>query len=66
MKNFFRIYNDYIYFSQQQIKEFEQEYEIIIQKDFDEITYQMDKYLENQEKTYKKLHKFILPSISRY
>jgi hypothetical protein len=54
-----------LFFSQQQLKDLEQEYDLIIRKDFDEITYQIDKYLQNQQKTYKKLHKLILPSMSR-
>lgn len=33
------------FLNQQQLKEFESEYNVIIQQDFDEITYQIDKYL---------------------
>ncbi|CAF0967874.1 unnamed protein product [Rotaria sp. Silwood1] len=51
--------------SQQQLKDLEQEYGLIIRKDFDEITYQIDKYLYKQQETYKKLHKLILSSMSR-
>ncbi|CAF1059519.1 unnamed protein product [Rotaria sordida] len=51
--------------SQQQLKDLEQEYDLIIRKDFNEITYQIDKYLQKQQQTYKKLRKLILPSISR-
>ena len=31
--------------SQQQLKQFEHDYDMIIRQDFDEITYQIDKYL---------------------
>jgi hypothetical protein len=55
----------FLFFSQQELKELEQEYDLIIQKDFDEITYQIDKYFQKQKKTYKKLHKLILPSMLR-
>ncbi|CAF4489967.1 unnamed protein product [Rotaria sp. Silwood2] len=55
----------FLSFSQQQLKDLEQEYGLIIQKDFDEITYQIDKYLHKQQQTYKKLRELILPSISR-
>lgn len=51
------------YFSQQKLKDLEQEYDLIIRKDFDEVTYQIDKYLHRQQQTYKKLHKLILPSM---
>ncbi|CAF2484381.1 unnamed protein product [Rotaria sp. Silwood2] len=46
--------------SQQELKEYEHEYDLTIQKDFDEITYQIDKFLQNQKTSYKKLRKFIL------
>ncbi|CAF1087032.1 unnamed protein product [Rotaria sp. Silwood1] len=49
--------------SQQETKEYEHEYELIIQKDFDEITYQIDKFLQNQKKSYKKLRQFIINEI---
>ncbi|CAF0912941.1 unnamed protein product [Adineta steineri] len=48
-------------YSQQQIKDLEQEYNIIIQKDYEEIIYQIDKYLEKNREKYEKLHKLILP-----
>lgn len=48
-------------FSQQQLKDLEKEYDLVIRKDFDEITYQIDKYLQNQQKTYKKLCQLIFP-----
>ena len=51
----------FFFCSQQQLKDIEKEYDLIIQKDFDEITYQIDKYLQNQQKTYKKLDKLIFP-----
>ncbi|CAF4273083.1 unnamed protein product [Rotaria sp. Silwood2] len=56
---------DFFHPCQQQLKDLEQEYGLIIQKDFDEITYQIDKYLHKQQQTYKKLRELILPSISR-
>ncbi|CAF0806411.1 unnamed protein product [Rotaria sordida] len=46
--------------SQQELKDYEHEYDLIIRKDFDEITYQIDKFLQNQKKSYKKLRQFIL------
>jgi hypothetical protein len=51
----------FYFFSQQELKDLEQEYNLVIQKDFDEITYQIDKYLQKQREKYKKLHKLILP-----
>jgi len=51
----------FLFFSQQELKDLEQEYNLVIQKDFDEITYQIDKYLQKQREKYKKLHKLILP-----
>lgn len=47
-------------FSQQQLKDYEQDYEIIIRRDFDEITYQIDKFLQNQDQSYKKVQKFLI------
>jgi hypothetical protein len=47
------------FFSQQQLKDFEREYELIIRQDFDEITYQIDKFLQNQKRSYKKVRKLI-------
>ncbi|CAF2119828.1 unnamed protein product [Rotaria magnacalcarata] len=41
--------------SQQQLKDLEEECGLIIRKDFDEITYQIEKYLQKQQQTYKKL-----------
>ncbi|CAM2727200.1 unnamed protein product [Rotaria socialis] len=49
--------------SQQQLKDYENEYDLIIQQDSDEITYQIDKFLENQKRCYKELRKFILNEI---
>ncbi|CAF0992607.1 unnamed protein product [Adineta ricciae] len=46
--------------SQQQLKGYEDEYEVIIRQDLDEITYQLDRFLRSQSKTYKKLQHYIL------
>ena len=50
-------------FSQQQLKDYEDEYELIIRQDLDEITYQVDKFLRSQSKTYKKLRQYILDEL---
>ncbi|CAF1019128.1 unnamed protein product [Adineta ricciae] len=50
---------------QQQIKDLEREYNVIIQKDFDEITYQIDKYLRKQREKYRQFHEYIRPTKSR-
>ncbi len=47
-------------FSQQQLKEYEHDYNLIIRQDFDEITYQIDKFVRNQKQSYRKIRKFIL------
>ncbi len=48
------------FFSQQQLKAYEHDYDIIIRQDFDEITYQIDKFLQNQKRSYQKIREFIL------
>ncbi len=49
-----------LFFSQQQLKAYEHDYDIIIRQDFDEITYQIDKFLQNQKRSYQKIREFIL------
>ncbi|UJR09060.1 hypothetical protein I4U23_013308 [Adineta vaga] len=51
-----------ILINSQQIKDLEREYNLVIQKDFDEITYQLDKYLQKQREKYE----HILPTTSRH
>lgn len=48
-----------ILFSQEQLKAFERDYEVIIRRDFDEITYQIDKFLGEQNRSYKKIRQVI-------
>jgi hypothetical protein len=52
--------SEFLFFSQLQFKDYEHEYDLIIHQDFDEITYQIDRFLHTQQKSYKKLRKFIL------
>jgi hypothetical protein len=57
-------FDDFIsIFSQQQLKDYEHDYDIIIRRDFDEITYQIDKFCQNQKRSYKKLQKYILDEL---
>ncbi|CAF0880498.1 unnamed protein product [Adineta steineri] len=49
--------------SQQQLKVYEREYDLIIRKTFDEITYEIEKFLQNQKQSYKKLQKYILTEL---
>ncbi|UJR37158.1 hypothetical protein I4U23_029868 [Adineta vaga] len=49
--------------SQQQLKDYEHEYELIIRQDFDEMTSQIDEFLRNQMKSYKKIHRYLLDEL---
>ena len=49
--------------SDQQLKLYAKEYELPIQDDLHEITYQIDKFLRNQQKSYRKLYKYILAEL---
>lgn len=42
------------------MKEYEHDYNLIIRQDFDEITYQIDKLLQSQKQSYRKIREFIL------
>jgi hypothetical protein len=42
------------------LKEYEHDYNLIIRQDFDEITYQIDKLLQSQKQSYRKIREFIL------
>ncbi len=53
----------FLIFSQQQLKDYEREYDLVIRQDFDEITYQIDKFLQDQKQSYKKLRKFIVEEV---
>ena len=41
--------------SREQLKAFERDYDLIIRQDFDEMTYQIEKCLEQQNHSYKKI-----------
>lgn len=45
--------------SEEQLKELEAEYDLIIRRDFDEISYQVDRFLRTQVKSYRKLQQLI-------
>lgn len=46
------------------MKGYENEYGLVIRRDLDEITYQVDRFLQNQRKSYKQLRKYIIDEIS--
>lgn len=56
-----RLINE-IFFSQEQLKAFERDYDVIIRRDCDEITYQIEKFLDEQNQSYKKIRQLMSKS----
>lgn len=52
-----------LHFSQEELKTYEHDYDLIIRQDFDETTYQVERFLQNQKQSYRKIREFILKEL---